>query len=86
MSKIKFDMRVVEKKREGSFTKASIYDPMIDQFIDSGHDLVEIEVEGKKAGYITHQLQIRIEKRGLDIVASSGGGFAYLERKPTESV
>ena len=85
MSKIKFEMRAVEKKREGSFMKASIYDPMIDQFLESGNDLVEIEVEGKKGNYIKHQLKTRIEKRGLDIVASSGGGFAYLEKKPTES-
>ena len=85
MSKIKFEMRSVEKKREGKFTKGSIYDPLIDQFIESGNDLVEITVEGKKAGYIKHQLQIRIEKRGLDIIASSGGGFTYLERKNSES-
>jgi len=84
MSKIKFDMRVVEKKREGKFLKGSIYDPMIDQFIESGNDLVEIEVEGKKAGYIKHQLQLRIERRGLDIIASAAGGFAYLERKTSE--
>ena len=84
MSEIKFEMRVVEKKREGKFLKGSIYDPMIDQFIESGDDLVEIEVKGKKASYIKHQLHIRIEKRGLDIIASSAGGFTYLERKPTE--
>ncbi len=84
MSKIKFEMKEVEKKREGKFLKRSIYDPMIDKFIQSGHDLVEIEVEGKKAGYIKHQLEIRIEKRGLDIVASTAGGFTYLETKPTE--
>jgi len=85
MTEIKFEMRVVEKKREGKFMKASIYDPMIDQFIESGNDLVEIQVEGKKATYIRHQLQTRIEKRGLDIIASSGGGFTYLEKKSTES-
>ena len=84
MSKIKFEMRAVEKKREGSFMKASIYDPMIDKFLESGSDLVEIEVEDKKASYIKHQLKTRIKKRGLDIIASSSGGFAYLERKPPE--
>jgi len=85
MSVIKFEMKPVEKKREGSFMKKSVYDPMIDQFLDSGHDLVEIVVKEKKAAYIKHQLQVRIKKRGLDIVASSSGGFAYLEKKQSES-
>jgi len=85
MSEIVFEMKVVEKKREGMFMKTSIYDPMIDQFIESGNDLVEITVEGRKAAYIRHQLQTRIEKRGLDIIASSGGGFTYLEKKTSES-
>jgi len=85
MSEIVFEMKPVEKKREGSFMKRSVYDPMIDQFLEGGNDLVEINVEGKKAAYIKHQLQIRIEKRGLDIVASSAGGFAYLEKKTSES-
>jgi len=85
MSEIKFEMKAVEKKREGSFTKSSIYDPMIDQFLESGSDLVEIQVPGKKPGYIKHQLQVRIEKRELDIIASSGGGFTYLEKKHSAS-
>ena len=85
MTEIKFEMRVVEKKREGKFLKGSIYDPMIDQFIESGNELVEINVEGKKAAYIAHSLSKRIEKRQLDIIASAAGGFTYLEKKPTES-
>ncbi len=84
MSKIVFEMKEVEKKREGKFQKRSIYDPLLDQFIESGHELVEISIEGRSASYISHQLKSRIEKRELDIVASSGGGFAYLEKKPPE--
>jgi len=83
MSEIKFEMRVVEKKREGKFMKGSIYDPMLDQFLESGNELVEITVEGKRAAYIAHSLKKRIEKRDLPIIASSGGGFTYLEKKPT---
>jgi len=85
MSKIVFDMKVVEKKREGKFMKASIYDPMIDQFIESGNDLVEITVEGRKPAYIAHSLKKRIEKRDLPIIASAAGGFAYLEKKTSAS-
>ncbi len=84
MSKIVFEMKEVEKKRVGSFQKSSIYDPLLDQFIASGHELVEVTIEGRSANYIKHQLKKRIEKRQLDIVASSGGGFAYLEKKPPE--
>ncbi len=82
---ISFEMKEVEKKREGKFQKKSIYDPILDKFIESGHELVEISVPGKSASYISHQLKTRIEKRQLDIIASAGGGFAYLEKKPTAS-
>jgi len=84
MSEISFEMKEVEKKREGKFQKRSIYDPIIDKFIESGHDLVEISIEGRSGSYLSHQLKTRIERRELDIIASSGGGFAYLEKKPPE--
>ena len=84
MSEIKFEMKEVEKKRIGSFQKRSIYDPMIDQFLEGGKELVEINVDGKSGTYIAHQLKTRIAKRQLDIVASAAGGYAYLEKKPPE--
>ena len=84
MSKIVFEMKEVEKKREGKFNKSSIYDPILDQFLSSGHELVEISIEVKSANYLRHQLNKRIEKRQLDILASAGGGFAYLEKKTPE--
>ncbi len=85
MSKIVFEMKEVEKKRAGKFQKRSIYDPILDKFLESGHELVEITIEGRSGSYISHQLKTRIEKRQLDIVASSGGGLAYLEKKHSES-
>ena len=84
MSKISFEMKEVEKKRKGKFQKRSIYDPILDKFLESGHELVEITIEGKSPSYISHQLKSRIERRELDIIASAGGGFAYLEKKPPE--
>ena len=84
MSEISFEMKEVEKKREGKFQKRSIYDPVLDKFIDSGHELVEISIEGRSGSYIRHQLKTRIERRQLDIIASAAGGFAYLEKKPPE--
>jgi len=85
MSEIIFEMKEVEKKREGKFQKKSIYDPILDKYIESGHELVEINVPGKSANYIVHQLRTRIEKRQLDLIASAGGGFIYLEKKTPES-
>ncbi len=91
MSKIKFEMRPVDKKREKKYLKGSKYDPMIDQFLESGHDLVQITVN-KKASYVVTQLNKRIERRGLDaggrivdgtgtaVVASWVGDIVYLEK------
>ena len=84
MSEIKFEMKEVEKKRIGKFQKRSIYDPIIDKFLEGGNELVEITVEGKSGAYISHQLKTRIEKRQLDIIASASGGYVYLEKKPPE--
>ncbi|GAH34031.1 unnamed protein product, partial [marine sediment metagenome] len=56
MSKIKFEMRQVDEKRKKLHLKKSVYDPMIDQFLESGEELVEISVEDKKAGYVITQL------------------------------
>jgi len=83
MSEIRFEMKPVTEKREKTHLKGSKYDPIIDQFIESGHVLVEITVEDQKAGYIASNLKKRIEKRELDIVASSGGDVVYLEKSQT---
>ncbi|MBU0777891.1 hypothetical protein KKF82_06500 [Patescibacteria group bacterium] len=72
-------MNPVEVKRMKISTKKSLYDPMIDAFIKSGHNLVEISVEDKKASYVITQLTKRIEKRNLDIIASAAQNFVYLE-------
>jgi len=85
MSVIRFEMRPVEKKRVKKYHKGSVYDPIIDQFLESGQELVEISVEGKKPGYVITQLNRRIDTRELDIIASRGGGFVYLEKKAPES-
>ena len=85
MSKIKFEMRPVEKKRPKKYHKGSVYDPIIDQFLESGQELVEITVEEKKASYVVTQLTRRIETRELDIVASQGGGFVYLEKRAKQT-
>jgi len=86
MSKIKFEMRQVDEKRRKTYLKVSRYDPIIDQFIAGGEELVEISVEDKKAPYVATQLKKRISLRKLEneIEASAAGGFVYLEKKTTE--
>ena len=86
MSEIKFDMRKVEEKRIKTSAKRSIYDPMIDQFIEGGEELVEISVVDKKAGYIVSQLKKRIGLRNLEIEVSHAQGFVYLDKKPPKPV
>ena len=81
MGEVKYEMKPVTEKREKRTLHTSIYDPVIDAFVSSGHDLVEITVEGRKPSYMVTQLKKRIEVRELDIVASHGGGFVYLEKK-----
>lgn len=71
MSQLKFTMKPIEEKRKGY---RSIYDPILDEFIEKGKDLVEVTVEGKRASVVAANLSKRIESRGLDIEASSSGG------------
>lgn len=84
MSEVKYEMKPVTKKREKQQPKRyrSIYDPIIDQFLESGEKLVEISIEDKILGSVVTQLKKRIGKRGLgDVEASHSGGFIYLEKK-----
>ncbi len=83
MSEIKFQMRPVAEKRERRVRKRSIYDPLIDQFLESGHDLVEIEVEDKKPSYVAGMLKKRIQVRGLELKATAVSDVVYLEKNPT---
>lgn len=84
MREIRFEMRPVEKKRTKLVGRKSKYDPMIDQFIEGGEDLVEISVEDKDSSYVASQLKNRIERRELDIDVSATQGLVYLEKKKPE--
>ena len=84
MSEIKFDMKPVEEKREKLSMHVSIYDPIIDQFIEGGQELVEISIEDKDPGYVVTQLKKRVEVRRLEIDVSHAQKFVYLEKKTLE--
>jgi len=81
MSQLKFTMRPTEEKRK-KYQRKSLYDPIIDEFIEKGKELVEVTIEGRKAPSAAIALRKRIEARGLDIIVSTVGGVVYLEKKP----
>ncbi len=62
---ISLEMEKPIKRLRGK--RRSKYDPILDQFIELGQDLVEIEVEGKKPSYVVGMLKKRIKVRGLEI-------------------
>ena len=58
------------------------YDKIIDQFMETGHNLVEMTVENRKANYVRNILRKRIRERGLEeqVKASYVEEWIYLER------
>lgn len=56
---------------------------MIDQFLESGHDLVEIEVDDEKPSYVAGMLKKRIQVRGLELKATAVSDVVYLEKNPS---
>jgi hypothetical protein len=83
LSDVKFDLKPVEKKPSRKYRKGSKYDPIIDSFLESEHDLVKVEVSGKDANYLRTQLKKRIDARDLQskIEVSVVNNIAYLEKK-----
>ncbi|MCK4697187.1 MAG: hypothetical protein KAT53_02650 [Dehalococcoidia bacterium] len=58
------------------------YDKIIDQFMETGHNLVEMTVENRKANYVRNILRKRISERGLEeqVKASYVDEWVYLEK------
>jgi len=82
LSDVKFDLKPVQKKPSRKYRKGSKYDPIIDSFLESEHDLVKVEVSGKDANYLRTQLKKRIDARELQskIEVSVVNNIAYLEK------
>ena len=83
MSELKFDLKPVSKKPSRRYRKGSKYDPIIDYFLESEHNLVKVEVPEKDANYLRTQLKKRIDARDLaeKMEVSVVNNIAYLERK-----
>lgn len=82
MSGLKYTLKPVESKPRRGYRRGSKYDPIIDAFLESEEDIVEVEVEGKDPNYVRMQLNKRIEVRELrDKVRTSViNNVLYLER------
>ena len=82
MSDVNFELAPVEEKPSRKYRKGSKYDPIIDAFLESEHDLVEVEAEGKEANYLRTQLKKRIDARDLQdkVEVSVVNNKAYLEK------
>ena len=79
LSKIEYDMKAVNEKREK--TSRSIFDPIIDEFIKSEDDLVELTVTGRSASYMKNNILKRLVRREIaNVEVTLGYGVVYLEK------
>ena len=83
MGEIKFDLKPIKRKPSRRYRKGSKYDPIINQFLNSSHELVKVEVPDKDANYLRTQLKKRIDARDLNnqLEVSVVNNVAYLEKK-----
>jgi len=60
----------------------SLYNEMLDRFMESGHNLVEITVDDRDANYVKHMLKKKIEERGImdQVKTSRVDEWVYLEK------
>lgn len=82
MSELKFSLKTVQKKPSRRYRKGSKYDPVIEAFLKSRDELVEVNVEGRDANYLRTQLNKRIEARDIkaNIKTSVVNNVLYLEK------
>ena len=82
MSEMKFTLKSVSKKPSRRYRKGSKYDPVLDAFLKSHDELVEVSVEGRDANYLRTQLNKRIEARDFkaNIKTSVVNNVLYLEK------
>jgi len=82
MSEVKFDLKPVKRKPSRRYRKGSKYDPILDAFMETTENLVEVTVEGRDANYLRTQLNKRIEARRLKakIKTSVVNNVLYLEK------
>jgi len=79
---IDFSVEPVDEKPKHTSRgrKGSKYTPIIEAFLDSGHELVKVDDTGKDANYLALILKKLIKKRGDSIKISVRNGKVYLEK------
>ncbi len=83
MSDISFDIQPVEEKpdKQSPHRSGSKYEPIIDAFMDSEHNLVRVEGTGIEANYLSGQLKKVVAVKELDKVqVSVRNKEVYLEK------
>lgn len=69
MPDIEYSINPVDKKPRKNTRKGSNkYAPIIEAFLESGHDLVRVDNTGKGAYYLSQQLNKACEKMDIDSV------------------
>ncbi len=85
MSDIRFNIQPVEEKpdrKKHPYRTGSKYEPIIDAFMESKHDLVRVEGTGIEANYLSGQLKKVITVKDIDSVqVSVRNKEVYLEKK-----
>ena len=80
---VPFSFDPVKAKPKRKYRKGSKYDPILEDFLESEHKLVKVEVPNKDANYIRTQLNKRIEantRKFGKIKVSVVNNIAYLEK------
>jgi len=85
MSDIRFNIQPVEEKPDrikSPYRTGSKYEPIIDAFLESKHDLVKVDGTGVEANYLSGQLKKVITVKDIDSVqVSVRNKEVYLEKK-----
>ena len=85
MSDIRFNIQPVEKKpdrKKSPYRTGSKYEPIINAFLESEHDLVRVDGTGIEANYLSGQLKKIITVKEADSVqVSVRNKEVYLEKR-----
>jgi hypothetical protein len=85
MSDIRFNIQPVEEKpdrRKPTYRTGSKYEPIIDAFLKSKHNMVRVDDTGIEANYLSGQLKKVVTVKDIDSVqVTVRNKEVYLEKK-----
>jgi len=84
LTELRFELKKVNEKIRGAGrgVRRSMYDPILDAFLEGGDGLACVDVEGLSPYHLRSMLKYRIDARGLSgtVEVSVINGAVYLER------